>query len=54
MTGMINLRKKLLEGFGKSHAYIAKYIKQLALKRMHHSLWLSKDFEKTKKEEFKT
>lgn len=53
MTGIINLLKKLLEGFGKSNAYIAKCIKQLALKRMHHSLWLSKDSQKTMKEAFK-
>ena len=48
---MINLRqKKLLEGVGKSHAYTVKCIKQLAVKCMHKSLWLSKDSEKAKKE----
>lgn len=42
---MINLRKKknLQEGFGKSYAYIAKCIKQLALKCVRHSLPLHKD-----------
>ena len=55
MTGMINLRRKknLLEGVGKFYAYTVKYIKQLAVKCMHSSLWLSKDSEKTKKEAFR-
>ena len=57
MTGMINPRRKkkknLLEGVDKSYAYTVKYIKQLVVKCMHSSLWLSKDSEKTKKEAFR-